>query len=69
MDANTTALVAANAMNKGDVLATARVAGIQAAKHAATDRIVLGQAGYLQQRACIGHGELTLSPARQHAAR
>jgi cyclic pyranopterin phosphate synthase len=36
MDANTTALVAANAMNKGDVLATARVAGIQAAKHAAT---------------------------------
>lgn len=36
MDASTTALVAANAMNKGDVLATARVAGIQAAKHAAT---------------------------------
>jgi cyclic pyranopterin phosphate synthase len=35
MDATTTALVAANAMNKGDVLATARVAGIQAAKHAA----------------------------------
>ena len=32
----TTAAVAANAMNKGDVLATARVAGIQAAKHAAT---------------------------------
>jgi len=35
MDASTTALVAANAMNKGDVLATARVAGIQAAEHAA----------------------------------
>ena len=35
MDAATTAAVAANAMNKGDVLATARVAGIQAAKHAA----------------------------------
>jgi cyclic pyranopterin phosphate synthase len=34
MDATTTASVAANAMNKGDVLATARVAGIQAAKHA-----------------------------------
>ncbi len=31
----TTASVAANAMNKGDVLATARVAGIQAAKQAA----------------------------------
>ncbi len=36
MDAATTAAVAANAMNKGDVLATARVAGIQAAKYAAT---------------------------------
>jgi cyclic pyranopterin monophosphate synthase len=36
MDAKTTAAVAANAMNKGDVLATARVAGIQAAKHAAS---------------------------------
>jgi cyclic pyranopterin phosphate synthase len=36
MDASTTASVAANAMNKGDVLATARVAGIQAAKHAST---------------------------------
>jgi len=36
MAASTTALVAANAMNKGDVLATARVAGIQAAKFAAT---------------------------------
>ena len=36
MDATTTASVAANAMNKGDVLATARVAGIQAAKHAST---------------------------------
>ena len=36
MDASTTASVAANAMNKGDVLATARVAGIQAAKQAAT---------------------------------
>jgi cyclic pyranopterin phosphate synthase len=35
MDAATTAAVAANAMNKGDVLATARVAGIQAAKQAA----------------------------------
>lgn len=36
MLAETTARVAANAMNKGDVLATARVAGIQAAKQAAT---------------------------------
>ncbi|MFI5036470.1 MAG: cyclic pyranopterin monophosphate synthase MoaC [Acidimicrobiales bacterium] len=36
MLASTTALVAANAMNKGDVLATARVAGVQAAKLAAT---------------------------------
>jgi cyclic pyranopterin phosphate synthase len=36
MDPSTTALVAANAMNKGDVLATARVAGVQAAKFAAT---------------------------------
>jgi cyclic pyranopterin phosphate synthase len=36
MQAATTASVAANAMNKGDVLATARVAGIQAAKQAAT---------------------------------
>jgi cyclic pyranopterin monophosphate synthase len=36
MAAATTAAVAANTMNKGDVLATARVAGIQAAKHAAT---------------------------------
>jgi cyclic pyranopterin phosphate synthase len=35
MLASTTASVAANAMNKGDVLATARVAGIQAAKQAA----------------------------------
>ena len=35
MLATTTASVAANAMNKGDVLATARVAGIQAAKQAA----------------------------------
>lgn len=34
MLAETTASVAANAMNKGDVLATARVAGIQAAKQA-----------------------------------
>ncbi|MDE3007811.1 MAG: cyclic pyranopterin monophosphate synthase MoaC [Acidobacteriota bacterium] len=32
---DTTAAVAANSMNKGDVLATARVAGIQAAKQAA----------------------------------
>lgn len=32
----TTSAVAANAVNKGDVLATARVAGIQAAKQAAT---------------------------------
>lgn len=31
----TTAAVASNSMNKGDVLATARVAGMQAAKHAA----------------------------------
>ncbi len=36
MQAATTASVAANAMNKGDVLATARVAGMQAAKFAAT---------------------------------
>jgi cyclic pyranopterin phosphate synthase len=36
MQAATTASVAANAMNKGDVLATARVAGMQAAKQAAT---------------------------------
>ena len=36
MLASTTASVAANATNKGDVLATARVAGIQAAKHAAS---------------------------------
>jgi cyclic pyranopterin phosphate synthase len=36
MRADTTAMVAANAVNKGDVLATARVAGIQAAKAAAT---------------------------------
>jgi cyclic pyranopterin phosphate synthase len=36
MLAETTASVAANAMNKGDVLATARVAGIQAAKQAAS---------------------------------
>lgn len=36
MLAETTASVAANAMNKGDVLATARVAGIQAAKFAST---------------------------------
>lgn len=36
MMAETTSSVAANAMNKGDVLATARVAGIQAAKQAAS---------------------------------
>ena len=36
MLASTTASVAANAMNKGDVLATARVAGIQAAKQASS---------------------------------
>jgi len=36
MLASTTAAVAANTMNKGDVLATARVAGIQAAKRAST---------------------------------
>ena len=35
MLASTTTSVAANTMNKGDVLATARVAGIQAAKQAA----------------------------------
>jgi cyclic pyranopterin phosphate synthase len=35
MLASTTAAVAANTLNKGDVLATARVAGIQAAKQAA----------------------------------
>ena len=34
MLAATTAAVAANSLNKGDVLATARVAGIQAAKQA-----------------------------------
>ncbi len=34
MQAATTAAVAANTINKGDVLATARVAGIQAAKQA-----------------------------------
>lgn len=36
MLASTTASVVDNAMNKGDVLATARVAGIQAAKQAAS---------------------------------
>jgi cyclic pyranopterin phosphate synthase len=36
MLASTTAAVAANTLNKGDVLATARVAGIQAAKRAST---------------------------------
>lgn len=36
MLAATTAAVAANTLNKGDVLATARVAGIQAAKRAAS---------------------------------
>jgi cyclic pyranopterin monophosphate synthase len=36
MLASTTAAVAANAMNKGDVLATARIAGVQAAKMAAS---------------------------------
>ena len=36
MLATTTSAVAANAMNKGDVLATARVAGIQAAKQASS---------------------------------
>jgi cyclic pyranopterin phosphate synthase len=35
MRADTTAMVAANTVNKGDVLATARAAGIQAAKQAA----------------------------------
>jgi len=35
MQPETTAMVAANTVNKGDVLATARVAGIQAAKNAA----------------------------------
>ncbi len=35
MAPETTAAVAANTINKGDVLATARVAGIQAAKQAA----------------------------------
>ena len=35
MAPETAALVASNAVNKGDVLATARVAGIQAAKKAA----------------------------------
>jgi cyclic pyranopterin phosphate synthase len=36
MLATTTAAVAANTLNKGDVLATARVAGIQAAKRASS---------------------------------
>jgi cyclic pyranopterin phosphate synthase len=36
MLASTTAAVAANTLNKGDVLATARVAGIQAAKQASS---------------------------------
>ena len=36
MAASTTASVAANEMNKGDVLATARVAGVQAAKQASS---------------------------------
>jgi cyclic pyranopterin phosphate synthase len=36
MAPETTAAIAANATAKGDVLATARVAGIQAAKAAAT---------------------------------
>ncbi len=36
MLASTTSAVAANAVNKGDVLATARVAGMQAAKQAAS---------------------------------
>ena len=36
MAATTTSAVAANTVNKGDVLATARVAGIQAAKQAAS---------------------------------
>ncbi len=36
MQAATTAAIAANTLNKGDVLATARVAGIQAAKAAAS---------------------------------
>ena len=36
MQPATTAAVASNEVNKGDVLATARVAGIQAAKQAAT---------------------------------
>jgi cyclic pyranopterin phosphate synthase len=36
MKASTTASVAQNAMNKGDVLATARIAGMQAAKQASS---------------------------------
>jgi cyclic pyranopterin phosphate synthase len=36
MLASTTAAVAANTLNKGDVLATARVAGMQAAKRASS---------------------------------
>jgi cyclic pyranopterin phosphate synthase len=36
MQASTTASVAQNAMNKGDVLATARIAGMQAAKQASS---------------------------------
>jgi cyclic pyranopterin phosphate synthase len=36
MLASTTVAVAANTLNKGDVLATARVAGIQAAKYASS---------------------------------
>jgi cyclic pyranopterin monophosphate synthase len=36
MRPETTAMVAANAVNKGDVLSTARIAGIQAAKQSAS---------------------------------
>jgi cyclic pyranopterin phosphate synthase len=36
MQASTTASVAQNTMNKGDVLATARIAGMQAAKQASS---------------------------------
>ena len=36
MQASTTASVAQNAMNKGEVLATARIAGMQAAKQASS---------------------------------
>jgi hypothetical protein len=40
-----------------------------AAKDAASDGIVFDEVRYLEQRACVGHGDLAVSAARQHAAR